>query len=141
MKNQEKKFLKLPTYPGGNEALGKFLKENIKYPDEARKNNIEGIVHISFDVDHYGRISNEHIIHSLGYGCDEEAIRVVNLLKFNKTYNRGLRIKKTMKLRIPFSSKPQSAGFKYEYVQEKQSDPEEVKKPDNPTGYGYTIKF
>lgn len=139
--NREKKFLNLPTYPGGKEALDKFLALNIQYPDEARLNNIRGVVHISFEVDHYGVISNEQIIHSLGYGCDEEAIRVVRLLKFNKTYNRGMRVKKKMKFRIPFPPPPQSAGFSYEYKQEKKDNIEEEKKTEGTSGYGYTINF
>ncbi|MCF8371804.1 MAG: energy transducer TonB [Bacteroidales bacterium] len=140
--NKEKKFLNLPTYPGGKDALDKFLAANIQYPDEARQNNIQGIVHISFDVDHYGAISNEQIIHPLGHGCDEEAIRVVRLLKFNKTYNRGMRVKKKMKFRIPFPPPLQSAGFSYEYKEDKTSTPpENEKKKDEPSGYGYTINF
>ena len=143
MKNtpKDKKFLKLPTYPGGKEALDKFLAENLQYPDEARRNRIQGVVHIAFDVDHNGIVSNEQIIHSLGSGCDEEAIRVVRLLKFNKTYNRGVRVKKRMKFRIPFPPRPVSSGFSYEYKEEKKAPAEEEKKEDTGTGYGYTIRF
>lgn len=143
MKNKKKgkKFFNLPTYPGGKEALGKFIATHTRYPEEARKQNIQGIVHISFDVDHYGHISNEQIIHSVGYGCDEEAVRVVNLLKFNNTYNRGMRVKKTMKLRIPFSPKPQTTGFQYNYIEEKKTKPDDEKKEGSSGDYGYTIKF
>ncbi len=140
-RKKERKFLKMPTYPGGKEALAKFLAENVRYPDEARMNNIRGVVHISFDVDHYGVVSNIHIIHSLGYGCDEEAIRLVGLLKFNKTYNRGVRVKKTMKLRIPFPAPPRSSGFAYQYIEEKTKPEENAEKKDDSSGYGYTIRF
>ena len=139
--NKEKKFLKMPSYPGGKEALEKFLVQTIRYPDQARINQIQGIVHISFDVDHNGVISNEHIIHSLGYGCDEEAIRVVRLLQFNKTYNRGMRVKKKMKLRIPFPPRPMAAGIAYEYKEESKEDEKKEDKNENPSGYGYTIRF
>jgi len=134
-----KKFLKLPTYPGGKEALVKFLMENIKYPDEARKNKVEGVVHISYDVDHSGKITAEKVIHGIGYGCDEEALRLVKLLKYNSTYNRGSKVKKRMKLRIPFTMKPQKMNIMYNYV-EHDTEEEDSTKDDNNT-YGYTIRF
>ena len=135
-----RKFLNLPSYPGGREALVKFLIENQVYPDEARKNNIEGIVHISFDVDHYGEVSRERIIRGLGYGCDEEAARLVKLLKYNSTYNRGARVKKTMKLKIPFTMKPENLTIMYNYVDEKP-EVNDSSANDGNTSYTYTIRF
>ncbi len=140
-KNKEKKFFNLPTYPGGVKALGKFLNDNIQYPAEAQKNRIEGLVHVSFDVDHFAKISNEKIVRSLGFGCDEEALRVIKLLKFNKTFNRGTRVKKKMKLRIPFSSKAPATGFVYQYTEEKPAVESQELPENNSTGYGYTINF
>jgi len=138
---KSKKFLNLPSYPGGREALVKFLMENQQYPDEAKKNRIEGIVHISFEVDHKGIVSQEKIIHPLGYGCDEEAIRLVKLLKYNQTYNRGSRVKKTMKLRIPFTLKPERLNIMYNYVEDSSSNDDEIKDENSNNTYGYTIRF
>ena len=144
------KFINLPSYPGGRKALAEFLKKNQKYPNEAFNHQIEGIVHIAFDVDHMGHVHKPSIIHGLGFGCDDEAIRLVKLLKYNKTYNRGLRVKKRMKLRIPFAPQQQKLNLMYKYIEEdgKKKDtltsndddkPSEEKKDDNT--YGYTIKF
>ena len=59
---KRKNFIKLPTYPGGKDALGKYIKENLRYPEEAEKNNISGSVYVGFDVDHMGEVSGAKII-------------------------------------------------------------------------------
>lgn len=67
-----------PEFPGGMGALHAFLKENIRYPEAARKNRIEGKVYVTFIVEKDGSITHAKILHDIGGGCGEEAIRVVN---------------------------------------------------------------
>jgi TonB family protein len=67
-----------PRYPGGENELRKFLALNLRYPNDAINNNIEGEVIVSFKIDADGKVSEVTSLKSLGYGCDEEAIRVVN---------------------------------------------------------------
>lgn len=69
----------LPQFPGGLPALSKFLSENMKYPAEAKKNNIEGKVYCSFIVEKDGSVNDIQIKRGIGYGCDEEAVRVLSL--------------------------------------------------------------
>lgn len=57
-----------------------FIYKNIKYPAEARENNIQGRVVVTFVVETDGRISNGEIIRGIGGGCEEEALRVINLM-------------------------------------------------------------
>jgi bla regulator protein BlaR1 len=58
--------------------LMEFIAENIEYPQEAKENDLEGMVVASFIVDSsFGNISDIKIIKSLGSGCDEEVIRVL----------------------------------------------------------------
>lgn len=57
-----------------------ILTRNIRYPEEARQNNIEGTVVASFIVEPTGRMSNIHIIKDIGSGCGEEALRVLRAL-------------------------------------------------------------
>ncbi len=57
-----------------------FLFSNIKYPVEARKNNIEGRVVVSFVVEKDGSISGAKILKDIGGSCGDEAVRVVNLM-------------------------------------------------------------
>lgn len=69
-----------PKYPGGEEALFAFLEENIKYPQSAIDNNVEGTVWIRFEVRKNGKIRDAEILRGIGSGCDEEALRVVQLM-------------------------------------------------------------
>jgi TonB family protein len=67
----------LPTFPGGLEAFGKFLAENLKYPAKAKENNIQGRVFLNFVVEKDGSLSDIKVVRGIGYGCDEEAVRVL----------------------------------------------------------------
>lgn len=67
----------MPEFPGGEENLRKYLKQLIRYPDEARKNGIEGKVYITFMVEANGHISNVKVLRGIKGGCDEEAVRVI----------------------------------------------------------------
>ncbi len=66
-----------PEFPGGHSAFIKFLSRNLKYPANAVERGIEGKVLISFIIEKNGRLSNIKILRGIGYGCDEEAIRVL----------------------------------------------------------------
>lgn len=67
----------MPEFPGGEEALIKYLKKNIVYPKLASDYKIEGRVEVDFIIERDGSISNVKIRKPLGYGCDEEAMRVI----------------------------------------------------------------
>lgn len=73
---------KMPEFPGGKKRLKKYLSKNITYPDEAIQNQIEGNVIVRFAVEPDGSISNPTIVKGLGYGCDEEALRLVTHMPF-----------------------------------------------------------
>ena len=66
-----------PEFPGGIESLYKYLAENIKYPEQAKKDGIEGRVFVRFVVEPNGTVSNTEVLRGIGGGCDEEALRVV----------------------------------------------------------------
>ena len=67
-----------PSFPGGEEALYKYLYDNLQYPDMARDNNITGKVVIRFVVEKDGSITKAAIAREIGGGCGKEALRVVN---------------------------------------------------------------
>ena len=69
-----------PEYPGGQEALVKYLSENISYPEQAKQENIQGRVAISFVVEKDGSVADAKVLRGIGGGCDEEALRVVNAM-------------------------------------------------------------
>lgn len=69
-----------PEFPGGLEALMRFLSTNIRYPVQARDQQIQGRVYLSFVVERDGSVSNITLLRGIGFGCDEEAVRVVGLM-------------------------------------------------------------
>jgi len=99
-------FIKKPEYPGGKEALQKFIREHLKYPAEALKHKIEGTVYLNYKIDYDGSATDVKILSGLGHGCDEEAERVVLLLKFSIQKNRGTKLTVRRKLNIHFKLPP-----------------------------------
>ena len=51
--------------------------KNLKYPERAKKIKAEGVVVVQFVVNEFGDIENPQLARSIGFGCDEEALRVV----------------------------------------------------------------
>lgn len=79
-----------PEFPGGEDALMEYLSANIHYPKPALNNNVEGKVTIGFVVNKDGEIEDIKILRGLGYGCDEEAMRVIaNMPKWKPGKNNG----------------------------------------------------
>ena len=66
-----------PEFPGGRSAFYSYIWNNLQYPDEARKNKITGCVYVTFVVEKDGSISSAKLLNDIGYGCGEEALRVV----------------------------------------------------------------
>ena len=64
-------------FPGGPGAWGRYLNKTLKYPSSAQKKNIGGRVFVSFVVNIDGTIQDVQVLKGVGYGCDEEAVRVV----------------------------------------------------------------
>lgn len=70
-------FDRPPIYLGGSPALFFHLGTIIRYPAEAQKANKSGISEISFEIDEWGNTSNYKYVKRIGYGMDEEAMRVL----------------------------------------------------------------
>lgn len=66
------------TPAGGWDNFRRYLRDKARLPDAARNNNISGYVQVQFEVGPDGRPINHKIVRSLGYGCDEEAVRLIN---------------------------------------------------------------
>ena len=102
----------MPEFPGGQDAMFKFLGENIKYPKEARKQGISGRVFVTFVVEADGEITNIEMLREIGGGCDEEAMRVVSIMPtWEPGYQRGVPVRVGFNLPIKFSlGKSKSSG-------------------------------
>lgn len=69
-----------PEFEGGLKALYKFVASKLKYPVIASNEGIEGTVYVKFVVDENGKVGNLLLSNTVGYGLDEEALRVVSLI-------------------------------------------------------------
>ena len=69
-----------PEFAGGMNALLKFLQKNLRYPTPAVNANVGGKVYMQFVVGQDGNISKVDVLKGIGFGCDEEAQRVVKLM-------------------------------------------------------------
>lgn len=85
----------MPEYPGGETALMNDLIGAIIYPEEARKNGIQGKVYVTFVVDEQGKVTNAKIERGIEASLDQESLRVVNGLK---TWNPGKEKGKVVKV-------------------------------------------
>jgi periplasmic protein TonB len=85
-----------PEFPGGTKQLYAFIGANLKMPEAAKKAGISGRVFLSFTVEATGEIKNVAVLKGLGFGCDEEAIRLVESMpkwKPGTLYNKPTRVK------------------------------------------------
>ncbi len=136
--NQKKKtFLNKPKYAGGNDAFRQFITDNLHYPQAALEANVEGSVVIEYDIHDTGLVKNMKVLKGLGHGCDEEALRVIRLLRFESVKNRGLRLKITTKTTINFKL---PGGVRITYSPAEKMEPAETEK-EKPVVYGYTIQL
>lgn len=67
----------MPSFPGGANAMASYFSQRIRYPEVARENEIEGTVYIQMVVQANGSLAQIRLARGIGYGCDEEALRVV----------------------------------------------------------------
>jgi len=104
--NEEDVFIiteTVPMFPGGEKALLRFIRANLRIPEAALKNGISGKVVLQFTVNPNGNLSDISVVNSLGYGCDEEAIRLVRLMPaWNPARHRGKNVKASVTLPVRF---------------------------------------
>lgn len=70
----------MPQFPGGDALLRKFVDEKIQYPEDAKKDKIEGRVFVTFVVNSKGKVVNAKIARGVCPSLNAEAIRVVSML-------------------------------------------------------------
>lgn len=95
----------MPEFPGGMEAMKKYLAENIKYPQMEMENGVEGKVYLRFVVDELGKLSDVKVLRGVngGPGCDKEARRVVQAMPdWKPAMNNGKACKVYMTIPVTF---------------------------------------
>ena len=118
---KSKYFIKKAEYPGGSEALKRFIKNNLRYPKEALMHRVGGRVFLRYEVNEKGKVHSILVVNGLGYGCDEEADRIIRLLKYSQVKNRGMKVSTKFKLTIHFKLPP-VAPIKINYIYTKKSN-------------------
>ncbi|PID94968.1 MAG: hypothetical protein CSA95_01880 [Bacteroidetes bacterium] len=142
-RQKQRKFPGLPSYPGGKKAFSSFISTHLRYPQEALREGIEGDVYVHYRINERGEVAEAKVTKGIGYGCDEEALRVVKMLKFGGARNRGLRVSISHKTRIKFRIS-QANGLSYSYIPAEKKKESTASKayPQNapsPGKYEYSI--
>jgi TonB family protein len=140
MAKKKKTFIKKPHIDGGKEYLNKLIKENLKYPEAALENKIEGNVIIKYSVTDRGKVFDIIVEHGIGYGCDEEAVRLVKLIRHQSVKNRGLKISVGKRIKIPFRL-PRKKETKINMVYSQQKPNPQNKEDKKPAGNSYTYRI
>lgn len=87
----------------GMAAFYKLAGENIRYPAQARRMNVEGKVFVEFVVSRDGTLTDIKVVKGIGSGCDEEAVRIVSLSPpWNPAKQRGKPVRQRIVLPIFF---------------------------------------
>lgn len=107
--NDEEPIIHLAEPLGGKRAYNKYLDNNVRYPEEASKNNIKGKVKVEFAVRIDGSLDEYKVVKGLGYGCDEEVIRLIKEgPKWSPSTENGQPIESTVLVGVKFG--PAKAG-------------------------------
>jgi len=81
---------KMPVLPGNEEALFTYIGRNLRYPENAKKNNIQGKVVVKFCVTSKGDVTDHQVIESINPDLDEEALRVIKtIIRFEPGFHDG----------------------------------------------------
>lgn len=94
----------MPMFRGGERKLFEFIENNLVYPQQAIDAGVEGWVVVGFYIEKDGTVSDAEVLRGIGYGCDEEALRVVGLMpKWRPGAQGGIKIRMSMMLPINFA--------------------------------------
>lgn len=104
-----------PYFNNKNITIGSYLRSELKYPDQAKEFEISGTVTLSFTIETDGKASNITIENSVGGGCDNEAIRLIQNLLWTPAIKNGklVRVKTTQDITFQFGERNYHDGNQY----------------------------
>lgn len=92
-----------PTFPGGKEALDKFISANLVYPQSSKSMGVEGVVTVQFTVNTDGTIGSIKIVRMVDPDLEQEAIRIVKKMPaWTPADKDGVPVESTAQVSIPF---------------------------------------
>lgn len=90
-------------FQDGYNSIIKFVQENIKFPAEVQENNVHGRLMVSVVVEKDGSLSDIKIKKGLGYGLDEEIVRIIKMMpKWQPAQHKGKAVRQSQTIMIPF---------------------------------------
>ena len=78
--SKDKPVIQLPQFIGGTDSLIAFVNANFKSPEDAKINNITGMVYVNFVVEVDGRLTEIKVIRGIGGGYNDASIQLVSLM-------------------------------------------------------------
>ena len=138
-----------PMFPGGMEAMMKFLQQNVKYPKEAQEQGKQGRVIVQFVVNKDGSISNDTIVRPVDPLLDAEALRVVRSMPNwtpGKQRGKEVRVRFTLPVTFRLDGGEESKPVEVKQVVKAPTQGEEIfnvveHQPEYPGGMGELMKF
>ena len=110
-----------PEFPGGMKQLGEYIGQNIKYPAAAEKANAQGRVFVSFIVTKTGEITDVNLLKGIGFGADEEAIRVVqNMPRWKPAMQNGKAV--NVKYNLPINFELEAGALQKKFYNDLRRD-------------------
>lgn len=147
MARKKHSFIHKPVYPGGKEALQRFLKTALRYPPAALQNKTEGSVRVEYSLNQKGKVVKATAVDGPKDGCREEAERLVKLLRFQvpKDYKLNVRYHQHLNIHFKLPKTKKTTTNKqqitYKIVAAKGDTNDKSEAPKQEGGYGYTISW
>ena len=94
----------MPSFPGGEQEMYRYIGKNIEYPRMAKESGISGRVYVTFVVERDGSVTDVKILRGIGGGCDEEAVRVIKKMpRWSPGKQRGKPVRVQYRMPIKFT--------------------------------------
>jgi TonB family protein len=106
-----------PVFPEKGMNLTSFINRNIIYPETAYKQSISGVVKLRFVVEPQGRVSNIKVVEPVSGGCTQEAIRLLQLIKWMPGLKGDFAVRTFMNMQLHFKLPEDSNMQMFESVQ------------------------
>ena len=94
----------MPVFNADPNGILRYVSNNISYPEMAKSIGVEGTVYVSFVVSELGKVEGVKVVRGIGYGCDEEVVRVVTKmpiwLKAGKNAGRAVKVRYNIPVRF-----------------------------------------
>ncbi len=91
-----------PQFEKENMNLNQYIRQELNYPSTALSRGISGTVTLGYIIEEHGLVSNIHLIHSVGGGCDNEAIRMLESINWMPGIKDGKAVRSRSQIDITF---------------------------------------